>query len=126
MRFLILRLSHAGSTETSADGNLTCHMFLADDDWKAISEFEAIFSDTSRLTLVCQNEEKLNGACRPVMWKSLHDSVPRETMELINARKWSSYKCMVHLTRSEEYVNSFNEAGKHEKREHHLNVIGHF
>ena len=28
---------------------------IVDDYWRNISEFEAIFRDTSRLTLVCQN-----------------------------------------------------------------------
>ena len=41
--------------------------FLTEDDWRTVSEFEAILRDTSRLTLVCQNEEKLNAAHGPVI-----------------------------------------------------------
>ena len=37
--------------------------FLVENDWKTVGEFEAILRDASRLTLVCQKEEKSNGAC---------------------------------------------------------------
>ena len=59
--------------------------FLAEDDWKTIIEFKAILRDKSRLTLVCQNKEKINGAYGPVMWKSLNDSLSRVAMRFINA-----------------------------------------
>ena len=59
--------------------------FVVENDWKTVSEVEAILRDTSLLTLVCQNEEKLNGACRPVMQNYLHDSLSREAIRLINA-----------------------------------------
>ena len=39
-------------------------LFLTEDDCKTVGGFEAIIRDTSRLTTVCQSEEKLNGACR--------------------------------------------------------------
>ena len=66
--------------------------FLTEDGWKTVGEFEAILRDKSRVTLVCQNEEKLNGACEPVMQNYLHDSLSRATMLLINAEQWSSEK----------------------------------
>ena len=41
--------------------------FLTENDWRTVSGFEAILRDASRLTLFFQNDEKLNGACGPVM-----------------------------------------------------------
>ena len=95
--------------------------FFTDDDWRTVSEFEAILRYTSQLILVCQNEEKLNVSHGPVMQKSLHDSLLKETMELISTEQRSSDKHMTCPTRSEVNVNSFAEAGKACKREHFLN-----
>ena len=86
--------------------------FFTDDDWRTVSEFEAILRYTSQLILVCQNEEKLNVSHGPVMQKSLHDSLLKETMELISTEQRSSDKHMTCPTRSEVNVNSFAEAGK--------------
>ena len=47
--------------------------FLTEYDWMIIGKFQSILRATLRLTLVCQNEEKLNGADAPVMNKYLHD-----------------------------------------------------
>ena len=113
-------------------GTIVCYhefdmrQFLAKDDWKTVGGFEAILRDTQRLTLVFQNEEKLNGEHGPVAWNSLHDSLLRATMTFINNELWSSDKEMMHLTLSEVNVNSFSEAGKHSKREHWLNAKGCF
>ena len=57
-----------------------------------MGEFEAIVCDAFRLTNVCQNEEKFNGAYVLVMRKSLHDSLLRGTMCVVNAGLWSSNK----------------------------------
>ena len=54
--------------------------FLTEDDWRTVREFESILRETSRLTKICQNEEKLNRACGPVMRKYLRDSLSRATM----------------------------------------------
>ena len=59
-------------------------VFPAENDWRTVSEFEATLRDTSRLNLVCEKEEKLNGAHVPFMRKSLCNSLPRATMQLIN------------------------------------------
>ena len=75
-------------------------VFLAKDDWRNVREFEGILRETSRLTIIFQNEEKVNRACGPVMRKSLHDSLSRATMILINTEQWSSDKCMTYSTRS--------------------------
>ena len=68
--------------------------------------------ETSPLTTIFQNEEKLNGACGPAMIKPLHDSLSRDTMSLINVEQWSSDKDMIHLTRSKANVDSFVDTGK--------------
>ena len=47
---------------------------LTEDEWKSVREFEATLMETSRLTTIYQNEDKLNGACGPLMRKALHDS----------------------------------------------------
>ena len=49
------------------------------------------------------------------MRKSLHGSLSRSTMQLINAEKWSSDKEMIHPIRSEVNVDSFTEVGKKKK-----------
>ena len=90
--------------------------FLTEDEWKTVGEFEAIIRDTSRLTSVFQNEEKLNGARGPVMRKSLHDSLSRGTMRVFNADHWSSNKDMMHPTQSGVNIISFTKAGKTCKR----------
>ena len=59
--------------------------FLKEEELKTVGGFEVILRDVSRLTTAFQNEEKLNGAHGPVMCKSLHDSLSRGTMCLINA-----------------------------------------
>ena len=45
--------------------------FLAEDEWETLGVLESILRDTLRLISVFQHEEKLNGECGPVMWKSL-------------------------------------------------------
>ena len=50
-------------------------LFLTEEDLRTVREFEGILRETSRLTKISQNEEKLNGACGPVMSKTLHDSL---------------------------------------------------
>ena len=60
------------------------HNFPTEDEWRTVTEFEGMLRETSRLTEICQNENKLNGACGPVMRKSLHDRSHRDTMLLIN------------------------------------------
>ena len=91
--------------------------FLTEDEGKNVGEFEAILLDVSRLTSVCQNEEKLNGACGTVVRKSLHDSLWRATMRIINTDHLSSDKEIIHPTRSEINVNSFTKAGKNMQNE---------
>ena len=66
--------------------------FLSEDEWKATREFEGVLRETSRLTTTCQNEEKLNSACGPLMRKALHDSLSRDDMALIDIDDWSSKK----------------------------------
>ena len=85
--------------------------FLTGDDWMTVREFEGFLRETSRLTKICQNEEKLNGACGPVMRKYLHDGLLRATMLLINNEQWGSDEDMIHPTRSEVNVNSFTKTG---------------
>ena len=46
------------------------------------------------------------------MRKSLHDSLSRSTMQLINTEQWSSDKDMMHPTRPEANADSFDETGK--------------
>ena len=82
--------------------------FLKEDEWKTVGEFKTILRDASQLTTVCQ---KLNGACGPVL-KSLHDSLSRTRMCVINADHWNSDKDMMHSTRSAVNVNSFTKAEK--------------
>ena len=41
--------------------------FLTPDEWKSVLEFEAMLRETSRLTTIFQNEEKLNSAYGPVV-----------------------------------------------------------
>ena len=64
-------------------------------------EFKAILRGISRLTVVYENKDKSNGARRPFMWKSIHDSSSRDTVRVIKADQWSSNKDMMHPTRSE-------------------------
>ena len=90
--------------------------FLTKDYWRTVNEFEVILRDTSRLTLVCQNEDKLKWEHRPVMRKSIHDSLSRATMPLINTEQWISDKHMMHPTRLEANVDFFTETGKYSKR----------
>ena len=85
---------------------------MSEDEWKAIREFEGVLRESSRLTAICQNEEKLNSACGPVMRKALHDSSSRDAMSLIDVDDWSSNKEETHPTRSEVKVESFTETGK--------------
>ena len=70
---------------------LYCQKFITSEflteDWRTAREFEGTLRETSRLTKICQNEEKLNGSCGPVMRKSLHDSLSRATMLLTNAEQ---------------------------------------
>ena len=53
--------------------NFEAPLFLTYEEWKYSSEFEAILNDTSKLTIIFQNEENFNGECGPVMRKLLHD-----------------------------------------------------
>ena len=78
--------------------------------------FEAIIRDTSRLTTVCQSEEKLNGTYGPVSRNFLHDSLPSKTMKFINYEICSSDKDLTHPTRGEAHVDSFTKVGKTSKQ----------
>ena len=57
---------------------------MTGDEWKATREFEGALRETSRLTTVCQNEEKLNSAHGLAMHKALHDTLSRDCMALMN------------------------------------------
>ena len=57
--------------------------FMTDDEWKATREFEGALRETSRLTTMCQNEDKLNSAHGPVMRKVLDDGLSCETMKVM-------------------------------------------
>ena len=63
--------------------------FLTDKERKTAGEFEAIIRETSRLTAIFHNEEKLNGVCGTVVRKFLHDRLSRGTMCMINDGLWS-------------------------------------
>ena len=65
---------------------------MSEDGWKATREFEGALRETSSLTTICQNEEKLNSARGPVMRKALHDISSRDAMSLIDVDDWSSDK----------------------------------
>ena len=86
--------------------------FLTQEEWNSSGEFEAILNCTSKLTIIFQNEEKLNGEWGPVIRKLLHDGLSFETMKLENADDWSSKKLMLHPTRSEINASTFTTAGR--------------
>ena len=86
--------------------------FLTVGEWKSVLEFEAALRETSCLTTTCQNEEKLNSACGPVMRGHMHDHLSSDTMTCIDVDNWSAKKELTHLTRSEVRVHAFTEAGK--------------
>ena len=86
--------------------------FLTDEDWMTVRDFEVMLRETSRLTKICQNEDKLNGACGPVIRNLLHDILCRGTMLLIDAEQWTSHKEITHPTRSEANAYSFTDTGK--------------
>ena len=67
--------------------------------------------ETSRLTKILQNEDKLNGVHGPVIRKALHDSLSRDAMTLIAVEEWSAHKEMIHPTRSEVLVDLFVKKG---------------
>ena len=62
--------------------------FLMEEEWKAAAEIEAILCNTSRLTIICQNEEKLNSACGPAMRNTIHDGSSSESLEAIDVDNW--------------------------------------
>ena len=68
---------------------------LTKEEWKPSGKFEAILNDTSKLTTICQNEEKLNGACGLVMRKVLHDGFSCRTMKVMSTNELSSNKLMM-------------------------------
>ena len=63
---------------------------LAQKEWNSSGEFESIINDTSKLIRIYQNEEKLNGACGPVMRKVLYDGLSCGTIKVVNTEQWSS------------------------------------
>ena len=67
--------------------------------------------ETSHMMKIFQNEENLNAACGPVMRKSLHDFLSRNTIALVDVEDWSANKEKIHPTRLEVSVNSFKETG---------------
>ena len=85
--------------------------FLSEDEWKTTWEFEGMLRETSLLTTNFQNEEKLNAAHGPVMRKALHDSLSKDTMDLVDAEDWSVNKERTHPKWSEVNLNSFTDTG---------------
>ena len=67
--------------------------------------------ETSSLTTICQNEEKLNAACGPVTRKTMHDSSSRDAIASKDVEDYSANKERIYPTRSEENVNSFTGTG---------------
>jgi hypothetical protein len=49
--------------------------FLMEEKWKYAAEIEDVPHNTSRLTSIFQNEEKLNAECVPVARKITHDGL---------------------------------------------------
>ena len=78
--------------------------FSSEEERKTTREFEGALRETSRLTTTCQNEEKLNSECGPVMRKALHDSLSRDAMSLIDFDDWSVNNEQIRPTRSEVKV----------------------
>ena len=69
---------------------LNAEPFLTEEEWKHVMEFEAALRETSHLTTICQNEEKLNSACGPVMRGRTHDRLSSNTMMCMDVDNWSS------------------------------------
>ena len=60
---------------------------LTQEEWKSSGEFEAIIlSDTSKLTTIFQNEDKLNGAHGPILRKVLHDGFSCGTVKVVRTK----------------------------------------
>ena len=87
--------------------------FLTQEEWKYSGKFESILNNTSKLTIICQNKEELNVACRPVVRKVLHNRLSCGTMKFISTDDWGSKKIIPHPTRSEINANTFTTSGKH-------------
>ena len=75
-------------------------------------EFEGVLRETTPLTTVCQNEDKLNSVQGPTMRKNLHDSSSSDSIGLTSADQWSSNEAQTHPTSSNVKVESFASVGK--------------
>ena len=68
--------------------------------------------ETTRLTTVYLNEDKLNSVHGPTMRKNLHDSLSSDSIGLMHADQWSSNKMQTYPTRSDAKIESFENVGK--------------
>ena len=91
---------------------LNVEPFLTLDEWKSVLEFEAALREASRLTTTCQNEEKLNSACGPVIRGCKHDRLSSDAMMCADVDDWSAKKESMRPTRSEVSASALTEAGK--------------
>ena len=66
--------------------------FMTVDEWKSVLEFEAALRETSRLAAICQNEEKLNSACRLVVRGHARDRLHGDNMMCVDVDNWSAKK----------------------------------
>ena len=86
--------------------------FLMVDEWKSVLEIEAVLKETSRLTTIYQNEEKLYSAFGPAMRGRAHDRWPSDAIACVDVDNWSSKKDLMHPKRSKVRVSAFTEAGE--------------
>ena len=70
-------------------------VFLTEDQWKTADEMEAVPRDASMLTTTCQNENKLNTCCGPVMRNALHGRLSSGALNEIDSDAWSKNKKMI-------------------------------
>ena len=79
---------------------------------KTSSEMEAVLCNTSRLTKICQNENKWNSSCGTVIRKLLHDRFSSGSLNGIDVDACSKNKTMTHPKRTATDENSLTIAGK--------------
>ena len=82
------------------------------EEWKAAAKIEDVLYSTSRLTTICQHEQKLNTAHGPFMIKITNDYSSSGSLEEIDVDTWSKNKNLTHPKINDSDADDFNIIGK--------------
>ena len=82
---------------------------MSTDEWDQCCEFEAILRLQQALTILSQNEKKLNASFGGIIKQKTHKKLTSTTIKLINVEQWDKYNQPPRVTKR---VDEMADVGK--------------